>query len=74
MNAVLAFWFAYVLTRPLGASFADYISKPRHLSGIAFGDGPTFAVLTLAVAGVVLYLTVARPDLPHTALISAVCS
>jgi uncharacterized membrane-anchored protein len=64
MNAVLAFWFAYVLTRPLGASFADYISKPRHLSGIAFGDGSTFAVLTLAVALLVLYLTAARPDLP----------
>jgi uncharacterized membrane-anchored protein len=65
MNAVLAFWFAYVVTRPLGASFADYISKPHHLSGAAFGDGPTFAVLTLAVAGLVVYLSIARPDLPR---------
>jgi uncharacterized membrane-anchored protein len=62
MNAVAAFWCAYVVTRPLGASFADYISKSRHLSGIAFGDGPTFAVLTIAVAALVLYLILAQPD------------
>jgi uncharacterized membrane-anchored protein len=62
MNAIVAFWFAYVVTRPLGASFADYISKPRKLSGAGFGDGPTFALLTLVVAALVLYLTVARPD------------
>ena len=63
MNAIVAFWFAYVVTRPLGASFADYISKPRKHSGLGFGDGPTTAVLTLAVAGLVLYLTVAQPDI-----------
>lgn len=63
LNAIAAFWFAYVVTRPLGASFADYISKPRKLSGAGFGDGPSFAVLTLAVAALVLYLTVAEPDL-----------
>jgi uncharacterized membrane-anchored protein len=62
MNAIFAFWFAYVLTRPLGASFADYLSKPRRLSGAGFGDGPTFAVFTLVVAGLVGYLTVAKPD------------
>ncbi len=59
---VPAFWIAYVLTRPLGASFADYISKPRALGGAGFGDGPTFAVLTLAVGALVLYLGVAEPD------------
>jgi len=62
MNAIVAFWFAYVVTRPLGASFADYLSKPRLQSGAGFGDGPTFAVLTLVVAALVVYLTVARPD------------
>jgi uncharacterized membrane-anchored protein len=70
MNAVLAFWCAYVVTRPLGASFADYISKPAHMSGIGFGDGPTALVFTVAVAALVLYLTVARPDIqpPMSAL------
>ena len=64
MNPVFAFWFAYVVTRPLGASFADYLSKPPSLSGAGFGDGPTFAVLTLAVAVLVGYLAVAQPDTP----------
>ncbi len=63
MNAVAAFWFAYVVTRPLGASFADYISKPPATSGIGFGDGPTAVVFTLAVATLVGYLAIARPDI-----------
>jgi uncharacterized membrane-anchored protein len=63
VNDIAAFWVAYVLTRPLGASYADYIGKPRHLSGIAFGDGPTAAVFALAVVITVGYLAVARPDI-----------
>jgi len=63
LNSVAAFWFAYVLTRPLGASFADYFSKPHSLSGVAFGNGPTALVLTVIVAVVVLYLAIARPDI-----------
>ncbi|MGA3149671.1 MAG: hypothetical protein ABSF33_19700 [Acidimicrobiales bacterium] len=63
LNAVVAFWCAYVVTRPLGASYADYISKPPSLSGIGFGDGPTALVFTVAVAILVLYLAVVRPDI-----------
>jgi uncharacterized membrane-anchored protein len=63
LNEVAAFWIAYVLTRPLGASFADYISKPPSLSGIGFGDGPTAAAFAVAVFALVLYLAIARPDI-----------
>jgi uncharacterized membrane-anchored protein len=63
LNSIVAFWFAYVVTRPLGASFADYISKPRNLSGIDFGDGPTALVFALACGVLVLYLAIARPDI-----------
>jgi uncharacterized membrane-anchored protein len=63
LNSVLAFWFAYVLTRPLGASFADYVSKPRDISGIDFGDGATAGVAIAAVAVLVGYLTLARNDI-----------
>jgi uncharacterized membrane-anchored protein len=63
LGEVAAFWWAYVLTRPLGASFADYISKSHHLSGLGFGDGRTAVVLTLAVVAVVAYLAVARRDI-----------
>ena len=38
MNEIFAFWFAYVVTRPIGASFADYFSKPKNLSGLGFDD------------------------------------
>jgi uncharacterized membrane-anchored protein len=63
LNAVVAFWFAYVVTRPLGASFADYVSKPHSLSGINFGDGPTALIATILVATLVGYLVVARTDI-----------
>jgi uncharacterized membrane-anchored protein len=63
LNSVLAFWSGYVLTRPLGASFADYVSKPRNISGINFGDGRTAGVALLAVAALVAYLTLARKDI-----------
>ena len=63
LNSIAAFWMAYVVTRPLGASFADYISKPHNISGINFGDGPTALVFAGAVAIFVSYLAVARPDI-----------
>jgi uncharacterized membrane-anchored protein len=63
LNPIAAFWFAYVVTRPLGASFADYISKPSATTGIGFGDGPTALVIALLVLGLVTYLALARPDL-----------
>ena len=57
LNAILAFWFAYVLTRPLGASIADWLSKPHRVGGLALGDGPVafgFAFLIVVCVG---YLT-----------------
>ncbi|HWE58022.1 MAG TPA: hypothetical protein VG435_21150 [Acidimicrobiales bacterium] len=63
LPSIAAFWMSYVVTRPLGASFADYISKPKNTSGVAFGDGPTALVLGAAVLALVAYLTIARPDI-----------
>jgi uncharacterized membrane-anchored protein len=63
LNGIAAFWMSYVVTRPLGASFADYISKPPSISGINFGDGPTAIVFAIAVFVLVSYLAVARPDI-----------
>jgi uncharacterized membrane-anchored protein len=71
LNSIAAFWMAYVVTRPLGASFADYISKPPSLSGIGFGDGPTAVVFTMAVFIFVSYLAVARPDIQPALTTSA---
>jgi uncharacterized membrane-anchored protein len=63
MNAIAAFWCAYVVTRPLGASFADYFSKSHHLSGINYGDGPTAAVLLALIVILVGYTAIARYDI-----------
>jgi uncharacterized membrane-anchored protein len=62
LNGIAAFWMSYVITRPLGASFADYISKPKSLSGINFGDGPTAIVFAIAVFVLVFYLALTRVD------------
>jgi uncharacterized membrane-anchored protein len=63
LNSIAAFWMAYVVTRPLGASFADWISKPSSLTGIGFGNGPTAVVFALATFLLVSYLAIARPDI-----------
>jgi uncharacterized membrane-anchored protein len=65
LNAILAFWFAYVLTRPLGASIADWLSKPHGVGGLALGDGPVafgFAVLIVVCVG---YLTALDGRVPR---------
>ena len=46
------------MTRPLGASFADWMGKSRHAGGLGLGDGPVALVLGLLIAGLVGYLTV----------------
>lgn len=58
MNAVFAFWFAYVLTRPLGASFADWLAWPRSAGGLALGHGPVAVVGAVLLFLCVLYLTI----------------
>jgi uncharacterized membrane-anchored protein len=49
MNEVLAFWFAYILTRPVGASIADWLGKPKNRSGLALGDGVLIVVCVAAL-------------------------
>ena len=61
-NPILCFWIAYVATRPLGASFADWMGKPQSAGGLGWGDGPVALTLTLAIVCLVGYLTVTRCD------------
>ena len=63
LNGIAAFWMSYIVTRPLGASFADYISKPQNTGGLNFGNGPTAIVFAVAVLVLVSYLALARPDI-----------
>ena len=68
MNSVLAFWFAYVITRPLGASFADWFGKPHSFGGgLGYGDGTVTLVASILIVLLVGYLSLthgAVPDRP----------
>jgi len=61
-NAVLAFWLAYILTRPLGASLGDYLSQPSPDGGLALGTVVTSAIFLGAILALVSYLTVTHTD------------
>jgi uncharacterized membrane-anchored protein len=63
LNAIAAFWFAYVVTRPLGASFADYFGRARSLSGAGFGSGRVAVIVAIAVVIGVAYLAITRRDI-----------
>ncbi|HWG24058.1 hypothetical protein [Actinospica sp.] len=65
-NTVFCFWAAYVLTRPLGASIADGLGKPKNVSGMGIGDGPVAGVLAALIVILVAYLSVTRSDVQKT--------
>jgi uncharacterized membrane-anchored protein len=67
LGAVLAFWIAYVLTRPLGASIGDLLSQDRTDGGLGLGTTVTSIVFLAAIALTVLYLTVTRRDVETVA-------
>jgi uncharacterized membrane-anchored protein len=65
-NEVFAFWFAYVATRPLGASFADWMGKPQSAGGLGWGDGTVALALALIIFALVAFLAVTRRDVQST--------
>ena len=64
LNAIAAFWFAYIVTRPLGASFADWFASPRSDGGLAWGKGPVSLALTVGIVVLVGYLTTSARERP----------
>ena len=67
LNAIVAFWSAYVLTRPLGASFADWLAVSHSRGGLDLGTGPVSLALAALIAAFVAYLAVTRKDAPAPA-------
>jgi uncharacterized membrane-anchored protein len=67
LGPILAFWLAYVLTRPLGASIGDYLSQPRSNSGLGLGTTVTSLLFLAAILAVVVYLSITRKDATETA-------
>ncbi|MDL2399637.1 COG4705 family protein [Rhizobium mayense] len=60
LNAILAFWFAYILTRPLGASFGDLLSQPQEYGGLGFGTTVTSLLFLAVIVCLVIYMTLAQ--------------
>lgn len=56
MNEVLAFWFAYILTRPVGASIADWLGKPKFDGGVGVGSGTVAVILTIIIVALVCFM------------------
>jgi uncharacterized membrane-anchored protein len=62
INAVWAFWIAYVLTRPFGASCGDLLSQPIKLGGLGLGTISTSAMFLTVILALVVYLTISKRD------------
>ena len=62
LNEVVAFWLAYILTRPIGASFADWMGKSKIVSGLGWGDGRVALVLAIIIIFFVGYMTYSRKE------------
>jgi uncharacterized membrane-anchored protein len=69
LNEIAAFWFAYIITRPLGASFADWLAVPANLGGLDFGKGTVSVASWILIILFVAYLAVSHRDVarPQTA-------
>ena len=70
LNPIVAFWFAYIVTRPIGASFADWFSKPRAITGLGLGDGTVSGLALIVFLALVVYVSVTKVDVqgaaPHS--------
>jgi uncharacterized membrane-anchored protein len=67
LDPILSFWAAYVVTRPLGASVADWLGKPTSAGGLGVGDGAVTLALAGAIAVLVGYLAVTGADVQPSA-------
>ena len=63
LNAVLTFWIAYILTRPLGASIGDYLSQSKDDGGLGLGTVITSVIFLVAILVTVIYLTKTKKDI-----------
>lgn len=66
MNGILAFWLAYILTRPMGASFGDFFAQPLQNGGLGFGTTITSVIFLGAIAAIIIYMTFAHEGQERT--------
>jgi uncharacterized membrane-anchored protein len=66
MNAILSFWLAYILTRPLGASIGDYLASPKAEGGLGLGTNLTSFLFLGTILALVVYLAISKRDVIST--------
>lgn len=71
-NPVFSFWFAYVMTRPLGASVADGLGKPKNVSGLGFGNGWVALVTGIIIVAMVAYVAKKESSAAHEGSLAVV--
>jgi uncharacterized membrane-anchored protein len=67
-NAVLTFWLAYILTRPLGASLGDLLSQARDYGGLGLGTIYTSLGFLIVIIGLVAFVSAQERDTPYLVL------
>jgi len=63
LDAVLAFWVAYIFTRPLGASLGDYLSQPQEYGGLGFGTTVTSVIFLIPILAIIIFLAITKCDI-----------
>jgi uncharacterized membrane-anchored protein len=63
LDGILAFWIAYILTRPLGASLGDYLSQPKANGALGLGTTITSVIFLVAILAIIIYLAVSKIDI-----------
>jgi uncharacterized membrane-anchored protein len=71
MNAILSFWIAYILTRPLGASIGDYLASPTEEGGLGLGTTVTSIIFLSTILALVVYLAISKRDVIRTGPVAA---
>jgi uncharacterized membrane-anchored protein len=71
MNAILSFWLAYIMTRPLGASIGDYLASPTEESGLGLGTTATSIIFLSTILALVVFLAISKRDVIRSGPVAA---
>jgi uncharacterized membrane-anchored protein len=71
LNAILSFWLAYILTRPLGASIGDYLASPTEEGGLGLGTNLTSIVFLSTILALVVFLAISKRDVIRSGPLAA---
>lgn len=63
LNGILAFWIAYILTRPLGASLGDYLSQTKVNGGLGLGTTVTSVIFLIGILAIIVFLAITKIDI-----------